>query len=571
MYPPPAASRQLAELAPLSALQSAADALGMQVRQWDSLSRGRGQTAGDQPTARGGVRRRERARPGQDVAVEWDARGRRNGCAMLVLECEKRNYGPKPPIVYLDREGAVRVERKLHPRSTAGELKAYRRTRGNTPAPRQGQGGDCMVIEQKDRPSDDEYLALLTDAVWRKLGGNESPCPPEKLPTFRQIDDLISTTAWGAEARNEFFRRWIIVEKISNKSFNDVSSFAQLAHLVWQEADKTVPDLKHPLAPLIDAWHTGPMEVQAVRDTNGNLRSDTIAPRIAMRESGAKTDRLYLPPAHIGSDGQGGRVALPGFGEGNTTSRIPVLPVELYDLGVQAGVRRGGHGGAPIPARMLVKLAAAPSASVRHGARFVTYNISLRDLRDALYPPQYLDGRPRQLRPVSYMWPRVREAIRIINQDARIPILDPSTGYGHFHHLLRINENFGRIDLDMPVGVVLDIPPEVEGGVQLPDRLDQWGAESAPAYRALIGLAFLWHEPGRTHAPKGGRWIRKTALDPYDPLTDDDAITLAYPSSVKTNRRELARRAWGALESLEEHDELRIDERRILPPGAGPG
>ena len=76
--------------------------------------------------------------------------------------------------------------------------------------------------------------------------------------------------------------------------------------------------------------------------------------------------------------------------------------------------------------------------------------------------------------------------------------------------------------------------------MQLPVRLDQWGAESAPAYRALIGLSFLWHEPGRTHAPKGGRWIRKTGLDPYDPITDEDAIALAFPSSKHSNQRLLA-------------------------------
>ena len=418
--------------------------------------------------------------------------------------------------------------------------------------------------------TNEESLKLLTDAVWES-DGNKGDCPSEKVPEFRQLDDLLSTTAWGAEAREEFFRRWIIVEKATDKSFEVMSgSFAQLAHLVWQESVKSVPELKHPLAPLISAWHTRPTEVQAVRDVNGHLRNDTIAPRIAMRESGARTDRLYLPPARIELDGTGNQTVFPGFGEGNRTTRIPVLPVELYDLGVQAGVSRGGHGGAPIPARMLVKLAAAPSTSVRHGERFVTYNLTLRDLRDALYPPEFLDGRSRQIRPVSYLWPRIRESIRIINQEARIPILNPQTGYGYYHHLLRINENFGRIDLNMPISVVLDIPPEVEGGVQLPVRLDQWGAESAPAYRALIGLAFLWHEPGRTHAPKGGKWLRKTGLDPYDPLDDDDAIALAYPSSAKTNRRELARRAWGALENLEEHGELRIDARRILPPESGP-
>ena len=382
-------------------------------------------------------------------------------------------------------------------------------------------------------------------------------------------DDLISTTAWGAEAREEFFRRWVLVESVSDKFF-EVNSFAQLAHLVWEEAVKTNKTLMHPLAPLIDAWHSAPTEVLPVRDANGHLRGDTIAPRIAMRESGGKTDRLYLPPSHIELDGAGNQIVMPGFRDRNTTGRIPVLPVELYDLGVEAGEARGGRGGAPIPARMLVKLAAAPSAFVRHGKRFVTYQITLRDLRDALHPPERLDGSKRSQRSVGKVWPRIHQAIRIINQDARIPILDPETGYGHFHHLVRINENFGRIDLGMPIGVVLDIPPDVEGGVQLPDRLDQWGAESAPAYRSLIGLSFLWHEPGRTHAPKGGKWLRKTGLDPYDPLTDDDAISLAYPSSVKTNRRELARRAWRALENLEEHGELRIDSRRILPPESSP-
>ena len=422
-----------------------------------------------------------------------------------------------------------------------------------------------MATQDKDLTSE-EALRLLTIAVWNANEDNDGDCPPEKVPTFRQLDDLISTTAWGEDARSEFFRRWMRVEKISDKTFDGVGSFAQLAHLAWQEAVKSEKGLKHPLAPLIDAWHTGPLEVEAVRDINGHLRGDTIAPRIAMRESGAKTDRLYLSPAHIALDGTGGQTVMPGFGEANGTSRIPVLPVELYDLGVQAGVSRGGNGGAPIPARMLVKLAAAPSTSVRHGVRFVTYSLTLRDLRDALYPPEYLDGRPRQQYSVGRIWPRIREAVRIINQDARIPILDPKTGYGRYHHLVRINENFGRIDLNMPIEVVLDIPPEVEGGVQLPTRLDQWGAESAPAYRALIGLSFLWHEPGRTHAPKGSRWLRKTGPDPYDPLDDDDVVALAFPSSVKTNRRELARRAWAALENLEEYGELRIDDRRLLPP-----
>ena len=408
-------------------------------------------------------------------------------------------------------------------------------------------------------------LNLLTQAVWDSTGHN-SPCPLEKLPTFRQLDDLITTTAWGFEAREEFFQRWKLVEHATETTF-EVGSFAELAHLAWDEASDNTPRLKHPLAPLIAAWQSGPLEVQAVRDIDGNLRGDTIAPRIAMRDSGnAKADRLYLTPAHIATDTEGTMIALPGFEDGRHTRRIPALPVNLYDLGVTAGEARGGRGAAPIAARMLVKLAAAPSTSVRHGERFVAYKITLRDLRSALYPSEYLDGRRRQPPKVSRMWPRIRAAIQVINQDARIPLLD-AQGYGRYHHLLRISENFGRIDLDMPIHVVLDIPPEVEGGVQLPGRLDQWGAESAPAYRALLGLSFLWHEPGRTHAPtKDGRWLRRTGLDPYDPLTDADAIALAFPNTRVRNRSVLVRRAWGALENLEQFGELRIEGRRILPP-----
>ena len=412
----------------------------------------------------------------------------------------------------------------------------------------------------------DESLAALTQTVWKKRGGHTDRCPPEKVPTYSQLDDLISTTAWGEEAREDFFRRWIIVEKACDKTFDGIGSIAQLAHLTWAEVQKTDGEVKHPLAPLIHAWHSRPAEVQPVRNADGTLRGDTIMPRLSMRGNGNRTDKLYLPPAHFDVDAEGTQIALPGMADGRASSRMPVLPINLYDLGVEAGEARGGRGAAPIPARMLVKLAAAPSSLVRHSERFVTYMITLRDLRDTLYPSEYLDGRERRKRSVGEIWPRIREAIRIINFEARIPILDPETGYGYYHHLLRINENFGRIDLKMPIGVVLDIPPGVEGGVKLPKRLDQWGAESAPAYRALIGLSFLWHEPGRTHAPKGGKWLRRTSIDPYEPIDDDDAIDLTYPSSRKSNRHELARRAWAALEALEEYGELQIDGKRILPP-----
>ena len=95
-----------------------------------------------------------------------------------------------------------------------------------------------MATQDKDLTSE-EALRLLTIAVWNANEDNDGDCPPEKVPTFRQLDDLISTTAWGEDARSEFFRRWMRVEKISDKTFDGVGSFAQLAHLAWQEAVKS--------------------------------------------------------------------------------------------------------------------------------------------------------------------------------------------------------------------------------------------------------------------------------------------------------------------------------------------
>ena len=64
--------------------------------------------------------------------------------------------------------------------------------------------GDSMATQDKNLTSE-ESLRLLTLAVWND--NNDGDCPPEKVPVFRQLDDLISTTAWGEDARNEFFRR----------------------------------------------------------------------------------------------------------------------------------------------------------------------------------------------------------------------------------------------------------------------------------------------------------------------------------------------------------------------------
>ena len=243
----------------------------------------------------------------------------------------------------------------------------------------------------------EESLKLLTDVVWQ-ADGNEGNCPPDRYPTFRQLNDLITTTAWGAEARDEFAQRWHAVEATTDRRF-EALNFAELAHLVWDEAAKKNRNLKHPLAPLISAWQSGPLEVQAVRTSNGNLRADVIMPRVAMRRNlNSGTDRLYMTPAHTGgTDAEGSQIVIIWLqGWSFDTGRIPVLPVNLYDLGVEAGEARGGRGGrSNCQHECWLNLPQAHHPRpCRHGERFVTYqDYSRRPSETALYPTEYLDGR----------------------------------------------------------------------------------------------------------------------------------------------------------------------------------
>ena len=57
------------------------------------------------------------------------------------------------------------------------------------------------------------------------------------------------------------------------------------------------------------------------------------------------------------------------------------------------------------------------------------------------------------------------------------------------------------------------------------------GVRSARQYKVMIGLAYRWFEPGRTHAPKGRgrnrRWLpRRTG---HRPITDTELVSLCFP------------------------------------------
>ena len=311
--------------------------------------------------------------------------------------------------------------------------------------------------------------------------------------------------------------------------------------------------LRHPLAPLVRAWHSRPYDVVHNQRTTGRI----IPARLAQADpSGdSRAGRLFSLAAHS-PDGQ---LILPGFA---TETIGPALPLVLYDLGNGPSSTSQA---APLALRVFIEgLLAVPQAD-RGTGRPVAYEVSLREFLNWFWPN-------RSPTPSEY-WPALNAARDALFK-CLVPLVDPDAGRGQ----LRQIDNIGAIPrgaraMDDAVRVVVDLPRDSQNGPQIPDSLRSWGNRSAPAYRALINLAFHWHNPGRNpyRGPRrrdgqGHIWLQAQAPDHYPMLSDQQIVELCYPTSANnSNRRVLLQRARQTIAKLEEAGELRILDGKILP------
>ena len=265
--------------------------------------------------------------------------------------------------------------------------------------------------------------------------------------------------------------------------------------------------------------------------------------------------KLFSPAAH-----RRGQLWLPGLEHLETNG--PALPLQLYQLG--QATKHGGGRGAPLPLRLFIEAVMAVDMKDRRSDNPVALQVTLRDLLNRLYPG------PRKPRPNEY-WPRlVQAAEELDSMDARFPWQDPKTGHVTLLRVVSVGGiPRGPDALDDLVRIVVDLPPGSGSGPLITPTLGAWGVRSAPAYNALINLAYRWYDPGVTRHPVGGgRWWMQT-LDPerYPELTDADVVTITKPLSARADRRHVASEGWETLHELEEAGELRIEGRRVLPPG----
>ena len=293
-------------------------------------------------------------------------------------------------------------------------------------------------------------------------------------------------------------------------------------------------------------------------------RTDRILPaRLAMVDhTDRRAGRLFTPAAHAVERG-GEQLKLPGFGL-ERTRITPALPLALYDLGGGSSMERG-HG-APLPLRLWVESILAVGLTDRANPWPTVLEIPLRDLLRKLYPGK------RRPRPNEY-WPRLMQAVEILDS-TRIPWEDPKTGKGGLRRIVNVSDiPRGPGKLDDAVQIIVTLPPGSGKGPVVSPNLNRYGVQSAPLYRGLLNLAYLWFDPGRTRFPvRGGKhWLQVEDPERYPTITNDLLIELFYPTSAQRERKVLANRARQDLDRLVKDGEAQIVKGRLMPPAPREG
>ena len=253
---------------------------------------------------------------------------------------------------------------------------------------------------------------------------------------------------------------------------------------------------------------------------------------------------------------------LPGL---ETDLKGPMLPIAFYNLLDREPGGARGRGVAELHLRIFVEgLCSVMRSNWRSAECFpVSVSTTLRDFLRWFY----LGRTPR---PNEY-WPKLMAASAALDRpEARIPWRDPETGRSGLRRVV----SFGDIPtrpraLDDEISLVVHLPPGATSGPQINrGRLRYWGAKSAPAYRALLALAYQWFRPGVTRVPGSGGngWVQSQDPSAYAPYSRGQVIELCFPMSIKANRRELAARAWRVVRTLEAAGDVRVVGQRILPP-----
>ena len=153
----------------------------------------------------------------------------------------------------------------------------------------------------------------------------------------------------------------------------------------------------------------------------------------------------------------------------------------------------------------------------------------------------------------------------------RIPWHDPNTGKSGFRRVVSLGDiPRGPHALDDDVRIIVDLPPGTGNGPLVDNQHPPVGCEKRPGVPPAAESGLCLVRTGTDAFPQRGRVAVATGrglptLNRYLELSDDELIRLAYPPwRERTNLRADVRRL---VKMLEEANELRVVDGRILPPG----
>ena len=265
-------------------------------------------------------------------------------------------------------------------------------------------------------------------------------------------------------------------------------------HKAWAKAMEEEPDLKHPIAPLIEQWFRRPLRIEQSRKRVGILP-------ISMESAGALG---YLPgfaPEEAPLGNQAGMGMLPGFAPVDSTI-IPGALVQTWAAGGGKMVNRGR--GAPVPLRIWFGLLTSLPYEARRVPGRKRLEMTLRDLRDLIYYKQ--EGRRHHFNPKRDI-ARMRGDLWEVDQ-IRIRTMLPGYKAPGLWRPVGVTL-MPEAHLDSPIVFDIELPPGSVGGAMI-DRsaMRYFGVKSAPQYAASIGLPYYWNKFG-THR-NGTRPIQAT-------------------------------------------------------------
>ncbi|MDE0632521.1 MAG: hypothetical protein OXH73_13555 [Caldilineaceae bacterium] len=262
-------------------------------------------------------------------------------------------------------------------------------------------------------------------------------------------------------------------------------------HLVWQKKGAKA-NLKHPLAPLIEAWLQRPELIRPNARKNGIMPSGlfprqpaTVPAQLAFAlDNGDPTlGRVESPQAQ-----------LPLFTELPNEDDIPVTPLLLADAAGFRGLQPGR--GARLDKRLLIfSLLSMPLDQRRPGGRY-EWRPSLKQLRALLWPARAKIVKGRRLELSSYRPSKHAHSLYSALQAINLAEIVMPDGYHWRPTIVRGYPSFDNLDSKVIIQIELPSGSNHGPAVDKPN-LVKAGTVSDPAFDLELGLAYLWDEAKR--------------------------------------------------------------------------